>query len=717
MKIGPVNLTIPTLVSSGLLVVLSIAVFELYRGSSARRAEGRLEGRIRACAVDAKPARYQEGIDLCADLLKVAPGCVPAHLYMATFQYEMGKHAEAHETYAAAAKLVGASKHHAALACIGAGVSLFSATPAEKRSPVFGAVEDHFKKALELDPEQPDARANLAILTLWKGAPGAPQKAVAEIGSVINGATPPGRYTSARMYNALGVAYGNQGQAAEADGSYQAASGLNPQWKVPTENRSVSVVSGLGLPGLPTSQRMFLIDKYKSNIAFFKPNEYQALNALALGLWRTRRDRELSEYLEKGFTEANRLLHRAVVLRGDAPEAHRNLIGIQEDVLFGDSADIKLSGLLGKLPEKILSRFELRPSPWSPPPPPLELSKETKAVCDRIRTMSGETRKLITHYLTRAKLTEGEVLEAHLHSYGLAFVEEQCAHSPSDIVNARNVQQEAVSKLIEWGAASATAQRLLGAYYLRLKNYPAAKTALARAKDLGSSAEDLTAVLERLSHKPEFFEPRPRRGASFGSGAPLAGISLRIQTCSGPVSAKATVDGREVEALVLGTQVLLPTFNHPLLDGIHKLKINVSDPLGNEASIETDWVVDKKAPTLKLVSPEEQDGPVPMWMVLLDDGDGVGIDVDSIKAEFLSVGQGTTACRDTLILQGVWQKEIAKLGVKADERIAAPAEGAKSLELKLAPQRDLTAGTYQLKVTFADKAGNPNTMLRALKVK
>lgn len=708
MKIGPLNVGIPTLVYLALVVIVAITDFQLFTARSAQRNEGRLERPIRECMNEGSDDALRKGADFCREIIAATPNAAAAHLYLGSFLYRLGQYKEAQAAFETGAKLPGIAASDAAMAYTGAGVSAFAQAPAGERSKSTAEAECLFTKALEADKNSPDAKACLGIMILWKGGLSAPTDALAKFNEVLEGKRPAARLMASRLYNARGVTLARLGRAGESDESFLAAETIDPGWRAVQENRTLTLISSLGLPGMPLDMRMKLIDKYKDNISAFKPNEYAARNSIATGLYLTRKDVMSKVYLEKNLPLAEKMLNAAAADKPAEPAAYKNVAGLYQDRLYGDPGEGGRDGLVAQLPPDYFRPPNSAPNIWREGPAS-DRPQASQQLLEDIRKCAHAEIEALSRLITKAKLNTAQQVEAQLHIFGAQYL--------LMATSTASESEKRLGDLIKSAAATVSlaeenpaALRAYGSLLLRAGDYKKAFEFLGKAREKGDGSEDLSKSLEEMSRKPVIYDMRPRRVGHFGKGRPLFGGSIQVLSCPGPVAATLTIDGKKMDAALSGTQLLALAYDTQMTDGEHKVVLDVEDAIGNKAQMSVSHFVDKRPPTLKL-DPDggEQDGPRPTWTIVLEDV-GVGIDQASVKVEFNSLGAGSTPCKDVLVSEGVYQKEITSLNVKQNDKIAGES-------FKIAPIRDLGAGSYQLRIIFADKAGNLKTELKAVKIR
>jgi hypothetical protein len=170
------------------------------------------------------------------------------------------------------------------------------------------------------------------------------------------------------------------------------------------------------------------------------------------------------------------------------------------------------------------------------------------------------------------------------------------------------------------------------------------------------------------------------------------------------------VDGRKAEAALAGAQLLYLLPEGLLSDGTHKIEFQASDGYGNTAKQAVDFYIDRLPPKVTLEPKDDQPvkGPRPVWTVELNDP-ASGVDLESLQVQLSNQGEGAIPIRLIIIQQGVYRCELPNVNVKINDKV--PGE-----KFRIAPDRDLTAGVYALKITVLDKAGNKKDETRSYRV-
>ena len=717
MKIGPIDIGIPTLAYVSSVMVLVLVAFQLYISKVAQRAVGRVEKRVRLCLIEGTETSFKEGAELCEKILVEVPDSPGARLYLATFLHSQGKFEQAGKVYAETASKSAASPEEAAMGSVGAAACAFALRSEREKTLGAADAEKILRKALESDKENPDALAALAVTTLWKGGAKAPAEAVALLRQVLSGRRPVGRLGSARLYNALGVALSMTDQASAAEETFQIATAIDPTWRQPRDNRALTIITSLSLPGMKLEERERLIEKYKDQIKVFAPHETKALNALAMGLWWTKQERKAAVYQNKSYPMAVALLSLAIDSNPSDVAAYWNLVGLFEDRLYGSAGANGRDGLIGELPPEILETKKTKPNTWKGVAPPAVPDLTSKS-CEDVRKFTRQVIEMLNRLQKNfPDLDANGNLDTQLRLFGAKYLLSRVASNPME---REQLNQELLlrgEELLVQGSEHAATLRVVGQFKAQRGDFKAAHTLLRKAREKGDGSVELDRVLDGLARKPVFDDRRPRLGGGLVKLHPLIGASISAPSSPGPLTAALTIDGvKKAEARLVGTQLLFLPSSGDLTDGEHKMVLSAMDAAGNSAEEIFTLAVDKRAPTLKIAPEREVDGPRPVWTVILEDV-GVGVDANSVNVEVRSVGDGATPLKEFPVTKGIYQKDLPAIGVKANDLLPALAANG-TLTLKVSTSIDLTPGTYSLRILYSDRAGNPGKVeVKLFKVK
>lgn len=698
MKVGKLDITIPALVYLAILLVVVVVDYRMFQAQAFSRLEGRLEPTIRMALMDGSAQALDEGVIACHSLLEADPAHPAALLQLATIRYRQGKYADAQEAFEKAAKSSRASEREKALAQVGAGASLFAQAEPQDRPAAAAKAAEFFKAGLEAKKDEPNAKAALAIAQLWLGKDQEASKALQE---VLESKTPPGLKGTACAYNALGVALSRTGLAGKADRSFQSALAIVPDWKVIEDNRRITAIASMASPDMELEARERLIEQYEGKTRDFGARECLALNAVGVGLYLTRPFKSDKAYAEAVFPRAMKALKQARKQFPADTATYWNLVGINEQRLFGDAAG--KGGLLAELPAFLFERDlpgPARTNPWLKgnyrlPEPALTTDQtrvlaETEKACKELLEILDRLRKI-------PKLALKDDTEAMLRQLRI-----QCLLWSIELLDSnRKAQAHLINELgesvIRQAPDDPRGYRVWGLALYRQESYKRAYELLEQAVAKGAPSESLKPMLESMKRPISVFDPRPR-AQGWRGGVAMGSLSARAPSSWGSLSASATVDGAKAAVTLAGTQALILLDPNILTHGDHRIEFAFTDATGATAAQALNFSVDLAPPTLELDPPQTADGPRPVWTVKLTDT-GAGVSLKSVNVEFKNVSPSATPCNDVLVRRGVYNHDFANIEVRNGQALSAAT-------FKVSSARELKAGVYKFIFTFADMKGN-----------
>lgn len=700
MKVGKLDITIPALIYLAILLVLVVVDYRMYQAQAFSRLEGRLEPTIRMALVDGSTQALDEGVIACQELLEADPGHPAALLHLATIHYRQGKYDDAQEVFEKAANATRASEHEKALAQVGAGASLFAQAAPKDRPGAAAKAAEFFKAGLDAKKDEPNAKAALGIAQLWLGRAQEASKALQE---VLESKTPPSLTGTACAYNALGVALSRTGQAGKADKCFQSALAIVPGWKVIEDNRRITAIASMASPDMELEARERLIEQYEGKTKEFGARECLALNAIGVGLYRTRPFKSDKAYTEAVYPRAMKALKLARKQFPADTATYWNLVGINEQRLFGDAENQGKGSLLADLPAFLFERDlpgPERSNPWLKGnyrlPEPALSTDQTRVVAEAERACK-ELLEILDRLRKIPKLALKDDTEAILRQLRI-----QCLLWS---VQALDPNRKALAGLINELGESVTRQapddprgyRAWGLALYRQGNHKRAYELLDQAIAKGAPATSLKPMLESMQRPISVFDARPRPLGWYG-GVPLATLSARAPSCWGVLSASATVDGAKAAVTLYGTQALIQLDPNMLTHGEHQIDFTFTDATGATAAQSVNFAVDLAPPTLELDPPQMADGPRPVWTVKLADP-GAGVNLKSVNVEFKNVSPSATPCNDVLVRRGSYNHDFANIEVSNGQALSKAV-------FKVSSARELKAGVYKFIFTFADMRGN-----------
>lgn len=700
MKVGKLDITIPALVYLAILLIVVVIDYRMFQAQAFSRLEGRLEPAIRMALVDGSAQALDEGAVACREVLEADPSHPAALLHLGTIQYRQGKYADAQEAFEKAAKSSRADDREKALAQVGAGASVFAQAVPKDRPSAAAKAAEFFTAALAAKEDEPNAKVALAIAQLWLGKN---QEAAKALQEVLESKRPPGLTGTACAYNALGVALSRTGHAGKADQSFQSALAIVPEWKVIEDNRRITAIASMASSDMELEARERLIAQYEGKTRDFGSRECLALNAIGVGLFRTRSFKSDKAYEEAVYPRAMKALKQARKQFPADANTYWNLVGINEQRLFGDAETQGKGSLLAELPAFLFERDlpgPERTNPWLKGnyrlPEPVLSTDQTRVVAEAERSCK-ELLEILDRLRKIPKLPLKDDTEAILRQLRI-----QCllwSLEPNEM------NRKANARLVNELGESVTRQapddprgfRAWGLALYRQGDYKRAYELLEQAVAKGAPAETLKPMLASMQRPMTVFDPRPRSRGWYG-GVAMASLSARAPSSWGALSASATVDGAAATVNLEGTQALILLDPNVLTHGEHQIAFTFADATGASATQSVPFSVDLAPPTLELDPPQTVDGPRPVWTVKLADTGG-GVNLKSVNVEFKNVSPSATPCNDVLVRRGLYNHDFANIEVTNGQALS------KSV-FKVSSARELKAGVYKFIFTFTDMKGN-----------
>jgi hypothetical protein len=513
----------------------------------------------------------------------------------------------------------------------------------------------------------------------------------------------------ALLYHLKGLVLGRAAQVVESEQAFDAVQSIHMKWDAPALNQWRMMLKLLPTAKMKLADRERLLQKYQSQGPRYSKDSSVAINALAIGWYRTKDSARYQDFMVRGFPKALAILKPGYE-SGD-PAAMMNAIALLDERLFGSAGS---EGLLQALSPDFFLPFsqQAESNPWKGgnETPRNRLSPEVRKLLKPISDTAETMGKLFADCAKRVRLDPKRATEVRLRILACDTIL-ALAGGGNDALSRRALL---ASRAAELKAQASDVPSVLNAYaYFMIcsGNFVEAGRALRRSYELDPNDEKVKKLNSIVSAMPVFIQPRPAKSGWFGS-RPLVRVTLLApESPGGMASGEMSFDGQKVEALIIGSQLVFLVPEGRLTDGKHVVKASALDGYGNKAEIEFEFGVDKVAPKV-VIEPApggELAGPQPAWTIKLSD-DGAGVDVASVQVRLNNVGSGSTPCRAVLVDNGAFQIDMPATGGKRGERIPGDT-------FKVSSFLNLTAGQYELTVTFADQAGNRKTQSWTYQVK
>ena len=696
MKIGPVDIG-PRMLALVLAVALAaMADVWLWLSGAGRRAVGRLGEKVRLSLVEGTDEALANGAASCAELIRSAPESAALRLYHGTILHRLRRHEEAGQAFQGLLSLSSAGPRERAMACVGAGAAAFEGQGEKAR----GAAEAKtwLEKALQADPGCADAKVALAEALLWEDGAAQADEVLRLLDEAENARPPPGLEGSAQLYIARAAALAFKKELADAQKALAQARAVKPGWDLPETSERRMVLATLAQPGVKLTVREKALQQYERQLPAFGPDKARAANILAVGWWRTREETRTSDYLARGYPRALQLLSEAMKLAPGDRTAFLNAAAILEDRLYGPA---DAGGLVTQLAGEF---FDPCPpaaaaDPWrggalaAPGAPRADLSGLLRSIHD----VAGEELRVLREMLAAGPPEAAQQREARLRQLAAQLLVLLCTSDARQRQAALDALVKAAEQLKSEAGSDPRVLRAYAHVMLRKKDFESAAQALRAAREKGDQREDLLRALEAIGGGVKLANLRPRRAGWFGK-QPVAGATFRTGS-AGPFQGALSCDGQEQPAHWTGSQILCVLGEECLKGGTHRVEVQATDGYGNRVREAFEFYVDRTPPRIEVEPKEGQlSGAQPVWTITLSD-DAAGPDLESVRIIVQGVGEGASPVRYMLVDNGLYQRELPRLNVKARDRLPG-------MTFQASPGADLSAGQYSLRVTCADKAGN-----------
>jgi len=702
MKIGPIDVSYRMLIYAGILVAEVIGLWTLWNSNSEIRAESIYRSKVMRGLFDEKIEQVGISIEAAQQVIQYSPQRVDAKLYLGSLQYRQKEFKAAQKTFEDAAAMANATSQHKAWALTGAAASAFSAAGKDDAAKGASDAEKIFKQAsdIKLDggKRSSDALAGLAILTYLKRSTASNVEALTLSDQALAAGDPPALKVLAQLYNIRGLIQAQQGKALDATNSFTQAQFLRPERTDFAESRRLARLESVFDTTLGDAQRLELLQKLEREMSTYGKNQPLAWTLVGQGYGSLKTQKD---YLRGPYTQALAAFQRAITADATDLRPYRAKSHLIEERLadVAKALSSPLSGMKGESP--IISI-------WGNGP--------TQRLDSKDSSLHTEIRQLLTDseatWNTVAERTTGaDKLDARLRQ--LAAVRRLFWLTPDNDVNVRNAALDKMLKLgneiVTLDAKSGRAHYTLGLVHIERGDFGAALGSMKTAKANGVAAPELDKLIDGLALKPEVLDIRPGDRRRWFGSVPLISASLRSTTV-GYKQVKMQVDGKDVEPVVTGTQVLYVPDDNFNMDGSHTVKVSVLDKFENAIDFpEFSFGVDKKAPSIKII-PEDKAtvGTKPVWTITLSDASGV--DASSTRVIFKTIKGPQMITRD-LVKDGKF-----KIGL-ADLQPPVRVNSLAGESFRVVPGQELQPGEYALEITSVDLNGNPVTETKRYTVK
>ena len=733
MKVGGIDVTIPTLVYLALCVVIAIVDLRLYVSKSSQRKEGYFAPTISQALSRTTP--NQEAYESCRSLIAIYPDNAAPRMYLGQYQFRNNEFEDAKKTFLDIAELKSVKPDEAAAALVAAGCSNFQqelgkGTTQKERADAALKSRSYFEKALAADKSSGDARTALALCTFWEKTndPAAVREVINALTEVLDGKSAPSVEGTIQAYLGLGAAFTSLGKGEEAKKVFTSVIALRPQHPSAIEGINMAGLANIMSKEISTKDRDANFDKVKSTLNSYGAREPQIAILLAQSMLMGRSGRPFASHKDTYFPKINSLLVTEESKFPDYVELYYTHLAAYEDILFGDPADPALESYASQLAPELFefgTGIEGQSNPWL----------NSKIFQGDVGTNSGgvqknlmvtmlvvirEARAIITNLEKRGKLSPQQITDIELRKLRLSVFEHGLSATDEQKASLGAVLEEEFKKYTDANAKDATALRMAGLFALRQRHYEVAGDYLKRATNAGGKKDNTIDLLGSLKQPPTFFDLRPRSNGVYGN-LPIFSVTVAPQT-PGKIKVEMSSSGKPIaETLQRGTQIIYA----PAAGATSSVEVKATDAMGNEAKQALSLNSDLRPPTISVEAADSPNPKRPIWKIVMkdkkgggdDDDEGSGVDRSSIKITLTKAGTINAGFKpQVLVSEGKYQDDSVDVKL-ANRNAVKKGDAIDDDTFKVQASVDLEPGNYQLRVEVSDKAANKATQSIPFQVK
>ena len=714
MRIGKYDVSTPTVVYSGvLLALLIIAPIILMSRLSAIR-----ESWHRNTIMDAQVlggAYCEPGIIACKQMIASEPNKIAPRLHLGCLLAVTGQYAEAGDEFTRVQDWKAATDDEKSLAMTGAACAKCRDGAAGGKPKNLTEAERLLKKALEFK-ETPDALAAMALVKSWTSGPGGTdvqtyiQKALA--------ATPaPAPALLQELYRLNGVNLSSRHKLIEAGNAFGSVKVLDPTNKLVEEMGRLTALASITEPGISPAERRASIQKIVVDIEKFGSLKIEALLAIGHAWHAFKND---PDYLgPKGpFEKACETFKSIQEGYPRDLRAYRNHAGCLEERIAILSSELTaiVTGLNGESPRRnpwyVAKEFtpalggENAPYSVILPQPEQERLRQINDLLrsqDLIWERALEVADATPEEKANAQLRYVSCLRRRYYlSPWLKNIKRDESWKPIPDMPDEITLNLALKVSSEAARIDTTGR---GSYLLALMaiekgELTVARNALIESAKRGFKSPEQATLLEQLTRPVKMTNAGPAVAErQFGAitllraafDSPLGTASLN--------NLKVTINGKDVLATTLGSQVLYVPNDTEMSGGGHVVKFTAPEPLGASLTFPTfTYLFDKAPPTCTF---EPNGGTVKgdvVFFIKIEDPSGV--DWQSLSAGINSTTSGTgVSITSQLIRDGRYAHSLLSIKIKiGDIVLRSP--------VLLTGVSTLPSGDYKLWLDVKDLAGN-----------
>ena len=715
MNLGKLEISTPTIVYAAILLALLIVVPSMVLS----RMGAMRESMRRDVIVNAESQGGEslaEGITACRDMIAADPKKVAPRLHLGCLLAASKNYADARKEFEAAAELVAATPEEKSLAMVGAGSAASLDGVTDKKPKNLDDAQRLFQKALEYK-DTPDALAALALVKSWKVGSNAPE-VEALVAKAFAAEPAPAPALLEELYKLNGVILAKNHKPAEASRSYGSVKALEPANTAMDDIARLTTLSALNEASLTPAARRDMIQKMTQELDKFGKLRNEAL--LAIGsAWHMLQSEK--DYLSKGgaFEKSTSTFKLVLEINSKEIRAYRSLNALYEERIQALAATlpVPISGLKGET---------LWTNPWdSAAVRSASFAADTAPLSSTLQANEQENLKSISALLRDEQLNwermlaSGDLERTERINAQMRLV--ACARrrvllapwlktlrrddSLNVIPENSDVEllKQAVSVASDWAAADDTGRgfHTLGLVQIERGEFAAARNALAEAAKHGFKSEEQSKLFDALTVKPKMVDAGPNVAERQFGTVPLIRAAFESPLGIGAQKLmKVSINGKEVPATILGSQVLYIPNSSEVDGGTHTVHFAANDASGAPMEFpDFRYSIDKEPPTWS-VEPNPAGGPVkPDVIFNVTVADPSGVDWASLNMGINTAQTAAAPLNALLIKDGKYTHGILALKIKGGEAIQrAP--------FRLVPPNPYAPGEYTMSIDVRDHAGN-----------
>lgn len=707
MKIGSIELSTPAFIYAAILAALTVLVPTVaFSRWGAIRESWQRDTIINAAAEGGNS--IDDGVAACRAMIATDPSKAAPRLHLGCLLAAAKNYKDAQEAFEHVPDAAKATAEEKSLALTGAGCVLCLDGATGGKPAHVDEAEKLFKKAIEFK-DTPDALAAMAILKSWKSEHSADVDIFVKKALGSPPAPAPGLLVE--LYKLNGSLLARNHRAADAANAFQSAKAINPTDLQMDDAARLTLLATLHEPGMNAADRRKAIEKMMQDLEKFGKSKRDALLAIGMAWHAFNGDPDYTS--QNGpYEKACATFKTMLDLDQKDALAYKNYASLLEERVAALAAEltVPVTGLNGETP--------LGDGGWTVDPVPNNtaggngvLAQPDVLRLGKITNLLRDEQTLWEQFMARGEPSKEDKIDAKLRivSCGRRRVLMAAATRPVRRDVNYNVvldsgDEQVLKQLLppatDLAALDESGQGhfVLGLLLIEKGDLPAARTALLESHKRGFKSAELTKLLATLDAKTKILDAGPMPAEHQFGSAPLIRATLEsplgLSTLKG---LKITLDGKDVQSSVFGSQILYSPRETEMGGGEHVVKILSSDASGAPIELQQfSYQIDKQPPEWKIdPAPGEVKGGVVFSISVTDPS---GVDWASLSAGIRAKTSANPL--DVVVAKnGRYSHSLPSINVKMGENILRS-------PFKLVTPNPFLPGEYTLWIEVRDLAGN-----------